>query len=349
MKALVTGANGHIGGQVVRAALRAGMQPIAFVRPNADRRALAGLDVEVRMGDILDLESLKRGCDGVEVLFHVAAPHRQFAVDAADITRPTVEGTRNAIAAARATHVRRVVYTSTGATVGYTADPKRPLTESDFLATAAAPYARGKIEAERVALEEAERGDLEVVVVNPSATFGPRDHRLTPASRAIVGLLQGDPAFLHLCISDVRDVGAGHVLAATKGRSGRRYLLVGDPKSPAEVRDMLGRLTGIRPATFLPPRFVLKFLAARMEKRAAKSGGDAPLTRAIVEDNFGRHLVYDGARAWAELGATFRPAEDTLRDAIRWLLFVGALKPSVVAKVRRAMGAAAEPDADWSN
>jgi dihydroflavonol-4-reductase len=221
------------------------------------------------------------------------------------------------------------------------------LTEDDFLETAAAPYARGKIEAERIAMKAAEQGDIEVVVVNPSAVFGPRDYRVTPASRAIVGLLQGDPAFLHLCISDVRDVAAGHVLAAQKGKSGRRYLLVGDAKSPSEVRDMLGRLAGIRPATFSPPRFLMRFLAGRMEKKAAATGGDAPLTRAIVEDNFGRHLVYDGTRARTELGAKFRPAEEVLRDCIRWLLFVGALKEKVATKVRRTMGAAAEPDADW--
>jgi dihydroflavonol-4-reductase len=349
MKALVTGANGHIGSHVVRAAIDAGMQPIAFVRPGADVRALAGLDVEVRAGDILDAESLRRACEGVEVLFHVAAPHRQFSVDPAQIVRPAVEGTRNAIAAGRAAGVRRVVYTSTGATVGFTADPAHALTEDDFLETAAAPYARGKIEAERVALKAAEQGDLELVVVNPSAVFGPRDYRLTPATRALVGLLQGDPAFLHICISDVRDVAAAHVLAAQKGRSGRRYLVVGDGKSPAEVRELLGKLAGIRPATFSPPRFVLRFLAGRMEKKAAATGGDAPLTRAILEDNFGRHLLYDGTRAREELGAAFRPAEDVLRDAIRWLLFVNALKPRVAARVRRAMSAAAEPDPGWAS
>lgn len=112
---------------------------------------------------------------------------------------------------------------------------------------------------------------------------------------------------------------------------------------------MLGRLAGVRPSVFLPPRFVLRFLAGRMEKAAAKSGGDAPLTRAVVEDNFGKHLVYDGSRARKELGATFRRPEEVLRDSIRWLLFVDALKPRVAAKVRRALGAAAEPDADWKN
>ncbi len=85
-----------------------------------------------------------------------------------------------------------------------------------------------------------------------------------------------------------------------------------------------------------------------MEKKAIATGGDAGLTRGMVQDNFGRHLVYDGSRARTELGATFRSGDVVLRDAIRWLLFVGALEPKVDAKIRRVMGSAAEPDRDWT-
>jgi dihydroflavonol-4-reductase len=349
MKALVTGANGHIGSHVVRAALGAGMKPVAFVRQGADMRGLAGLDVEVRTGDILDAASLERACAGIEVLFHVAAAHRNFAADPEDIVKPAVVGTRNAIAAARAAKVPRVVYTSTGATVGFTDDPKRALTEEHFLEKAAHPYSRAKIEAERVALESAGKGGVEVVILNPSGVFGPRDHRLTPATRAIVGILQGDPLFLHLSLTDVRDVASAHVLAAQRGAPGRRYLVVGEPQTPAAVRDMLVRLAGIKPPLFQPPRWLARFMAGRMEKKALATGGDAPLTRAMVEDNIGRHLVYDGSRARKELGATFRGPEEVLRDTIRWLLFVDALKPRVAAKVRSTMGPAAEPDPDWKN
>ena len=345
MKALVTGANGHIGCHVVRAARDAGMTPVAFVREKSDRRGLAGLDVEVRTGDVLDADSVARAMQGIEVCFHVAAVHRNFAASPDDIVRPAVEGTRNVLAAARGAGVRRVVYTSTGATVGFTADPARALTESDFLETAESPYTRGKIEAEKLALAAS---DLDVVVCNPSGVFGPRDYRITPASRAIVGTLQGDPMFLHVCVTDVRDVAAAHVLAATKGQKGRRYLTTGDVLAPKQTAALLSKLAGIKPATFAPPRFLANFLAGRMEKKALASGGDAGLTRAIVKDNLGRHLVYDSSRARTELGATFRPAEAVLRDTIRWLLFVEALAPKTAAKVRAALGDAAAPDADWT-
>ena len=165
---------------------------------------------------------------------------------------------------------------------------------------------------------------------------------------AIVGVLQGDPAFLHMCVTDVRDVGRAHVLAAQKGEHGRRYLVVGDVMSPAQLRDAYGRIAGVTPATFTPPRFLLNFLAGRMEKVAAATGGDANLTRALVKDAVGKHLVYEGSRSRAELGATYRGGDEVIRDALRWVLFMGALKPKVDAKVRRAMGAAAEPDPDWT-
>ncbi|HEY3358537.1 MAG TPA: NAD-dependent epimerase/dehydratase family protein [Polyangia bacterium] len=347
MRALVTGATGHIGGHVVRACLAAGIEPVAFARPGSDRRALAGLDVELREGDLLDAASLRRACAGVEVVFHVASPHRNFTPDPDTIMRPAVDGTRNVLAAARAAGVRRVVVTSSGATVGFTADPSRPLDERAFLETARSVYSRAKIAAEALARAEAQKDGLEIVTTNPSGVFGPRDHRVTPATAALVGLLQGDPAFLAVCVTDVRDVAAGHVLAAQKGRHGQRYLLTGDVATPPALAEMFQRLAGVKPATFRPPRFLLSFLAGRMEKKAAAAGTDAPLTRAQVEDVFGRHLAYDSTRARRELGATFRPPADVLRDAFRWLLFLDALKPKVAAKVRAALGEHAAPDPDW--
>lgn len=348
MRALVTGASGHIGSHVVRAAREAGMEPIALVRAGSDRRALAGLGVEEREGDILDPASLRAAMPGVEIVFHVAAAHRNFAGDPAEIIRPAIEGTENVLAAARRAGVRRVVYTSTGATVGFTTDPAKALTEDDFLETAEAPYARAKIAAEKIAREAAEAGDLEIVILNPSGVFGPLDYKVTPATRALVGLVTGDPVFLHLSVTDVRDVATCHVLAAQKGTPGRRYLETGPVTSPAELRELCAKLTGIRPMSFTPPRFLASLGAGLMEMKARASKTDATVTRAIVNDAYGKHLVYDSSRARAELGATFRSAEDTLRDAYRWLVFIEAVPPKVAAKIRAAMGAASAPDPGWA-
>jgi dihydroflavonol-4-reductase len=347
MRVLVTGANGHIGSNVVRAALAVGWTPIAFVREKSDRRALAGLDVELRLGDLLDAASLERAMEGVETVFHVGAVHRNFAADAATIERPAVEGTRNAIHAARKRGVRRLVYTSTGATVGFAPDAAHPFDESHFLEKPHSAYIRGKVLAEKLALAESNGAVPEIVVLNPSGVFGPFDYRLTPATRAIVGLAQGDPAFLTICVTDVRDVAQAHVLAATRGASGRRYLVTGEVVEPKQLAALYQELAGVKPPGFRPPRFLLRWLGRSAERKARRSGGDTPFDPAALEDLAGGHLAYDSTRSRTELGMTYRGAREVLRDTLRWLLHVGALKPAIAAKVRAKLGEGAAPERDW--
>ena len=248
---------------------------------------------------------------GVDVVIHAGAVHRNWAAEADAITRPAIEGTRNVLAAAG---TRRVVYCSTGATVGFAEDVKKPLSESASLATAKSAYVRGKIEAEKVALAAAAAGQ-DVVVLNPSGIFGPRDYRLTPATRAMLGLLHGDPAFIGVCLTDVRDVARAHVAAVDKARRGERYLVTGDALAPAELARLFADVAGIKPATMRPPTWLLKFLVGRMEKQAAATGGDAPASRDAIDDLGKRHLVYDASKSRRELGVSYRGARDVLIDA----------------------------------
>lgn len=349
MRTLVTGGNGHIGAHVVRAVLERGWTPIAFARPGSDRRGLAGLDVEIREGDLLDAGSVARAMAGIETVMHVGAVHRNFAADPDAIIGPAVEGTRNVLSAARAAGVGRVVVTSTGATIGFTKDVTRPLDETSTLEAPKAAYIRGKLEAEKLALAAAAEGQ-DVVVLNPSGVFGPGDHRLTPATRAIIGILQGDPAFFGVCLTDVRDVARAHVLAAERGKRGERTLVVGEGLVPAAVSALFAEVAGVRPSTFRPPGFLLRFLAGRMEKAALASGTDAPITRdALADLGATGHLLYDGTKSKRDLGMSYRPARVVLEDTVRWLLFVDALRPKVAAKVRSKMGPRAAPDPDWTH
>ncbi|HEX9104532.1 MAG TPA: NAD-dependent epimerase/dehydratase family protein [Polyangia bacterium] len=340
---LVTGANGHVGCHLVRACRDAGHRSIAFVRRGSDRRGLRGVEVELREGDLLDAASVRAAMAGVDVVLHAGAVHRNWAADADAISRPAIEGTRNVLAAAG---TRRIVYCSTGATIGFADAVDKPLDESASLATAKSAYIRGKIEAEKLALEAAARGQ-DVVVLNPSGIFGPRDYRLTPATRAVMGLLQGDPAFIGVCFTDVRDVARAHVAAIDQGRRGERYLVTGDPLAPAQVAALFADVAGIKPPTIRPPTWLLKFLVGRMEKKAAATGGDAPASRDAIDDLGKRHLVYDSGKSRRELGMSYRAARDVLVDACRWLLHVNALAPKVAAKVRAKLGDRAAPDADW--
>ncbi len=348
MKLLVTGATGHIGSHVVRAALTAGHTAIAFARPGSDRRALAGLDVEVREGDLLDETSVAAAMRGIDAVAHVGAVHRNLPADPAAMVRTAVGGTEAVLTAAARAGVRRVVVTSTAATIGFAADVDAPLDERHRLAQAHSPYVNAKLEQERAALALAERLGLEVVVVNPSGVFGPHDYRLTPAMRSLSGLLHGDPSFIGVCPTDVRDVARAHLLALERGTPGERYLVTGDRVRPGELALLVGELAGIWPSTFRPPQFLLRFVAARAEKQARAANTDAPITRELVADLAGGHLVYDSTRSRTELRATYRSARAVLRDAFRWLLHVGRLAPKVARRVEATLGAAAAADADWA-
>ncbi|HEU4611524.1 MAG TPA: NAD-dependent epimerase/dehydratase family protein [Kofleriaceae bacterium] len=139
MRVVVTGANGHIGSNIVRVLIEQGHSVVALVRPRADRRALDGLAVDVREGDILDRESLAAAFDGADVVIHAAAPHRNFASDPNELIRPAVDGTRNVLDACAKAKVRRMVLTSSAATVGFATQSTQPLDERHQIGAANAP------------------------------------------------------------------------------------------------------------------------------------------------------------------------------------------------------------------
>ncbi len=340
MRVLVTGANGHIGNWVVKGALARGWQVAAFVREGADLRALEGLPVELRRGDLLDAAAVKAAVREVDAVIHVGAAHRMVAADAEAIVGPAVTGTRNVLEAMAAAKVRRLVYTSTGATVGFTPDPAKPLDESHFTQGAKSAYTRGKVEAERLVL--AAKDSVDAVVLNPSGVFGPGDYRVTPATRGLIGLLQGDPALFGLHLTDVRDVAEAHLLAVEKGEPGTRTLVVGDAFLPAQLSRLVREVTGIKPAVMRPPMFLLRWVVGRAEKQALAAGTDAAATVDALEDLGHGHLLYDGARSRAVLGLSYRAGRAVLTDAVKWLLDENRLKPKVAAKIRAHQSRGAE-------
>ncbi len=348
MRILITGANGHIGNHLCRVARGRDWSPIAFVRPGSDCSALADLELETREGDLLDAASVAAAMDGVDAVFHAGAAHRNFAKDPAEIVRPSVEGTRNVLSAMKSKGVKKLVFTSSGATVGFSPDTSKPYDESHFMDAPTNPYIRGKVEAEKLVAASDAADEVEAVIVNPSGVFGPRDYRITPAMQAIVGLLSGDPAFLHVCVTGVDDVAEGHARALERGERGERYILTGDNLTPAEVSALFHEVGGVKPPTFRPPGFLIRFLAGRAEKKAAREGTDAPITRTAIADLGAGDLVYDASKSKRALGMSYRPAREVLSDTFRWLLFRNALAPKVDKRVRAALGDAASPDPSWS-
>jgi dihydroflavonol-4-reductase len=326
-KILVTGASGFVGSAVARSLLAAGYCVRALMRPTSTRFHLADLDLEYVEGDLRNQQSISAAMSGVDYLFHVAADYRLWARDRNEIFQSNVSGTRIIMEEAARAGVKRIVYTSSVATLKIpddgSADETMPLPDGGGIGT----YKRSKVAAERlVEAMVAERG-LPVVIVNPSTPIGPRDVKPTPTGRIIIEAATGRmPAFLDtgLNLVHVDDVAAGHLLALRRGRVGERYILGGENMALADMLAIIAKLVGRRPPRLQLPRLPLMPLAYAAEAVAQITGREPFVT--VDGLKMAKYRMYfTAAKAERDLGFKARPANDALNDAIRWFQEAGYL------------------------
>ena len=259
MKFLVTGTTGFIGGAVARRLVESGHDVRALVRPGRDTSGLENYGVYPVNGDLSDEEALVRGLDGVDGLFNVAGHYAFWARDRSIFYKTNVDGVKTVMNAARRAGVRRVVHTSTVATLkwpgpGRVADETN-LAELDHLH---GDYKKSKLLGEQAALSF-NTPELEVVIVNPTVPLGPGDRRPTPTGRIIVEFLNRRfPGYVNtgLNVCDVEDVADAHVAAFTSGRPGERYILGGENLSLLGIYSLLKQATGLRRWPVRVPFFV---------------------------------------------------------------------------------------------
>ncbi len=319
--ALVTGATGFVGSAVVRALLAGGETVRVLVRPGSDRRNLDGLAVEPVEGDLTDPHSLDRAVAGCSALFHVAADYRLWVPKPAEIHRANVEGTRDLMLAAGAAGVRRIVYTSSVATLGLHADGS-PADEDTPVAIEAmiGPYKRSKFLAEQEVRRLVAESGLPAVIVNPSTPVGPRDVKPTPTGRMVRDAAAGRmPAFVDtgLNIVHVDDVARGHLLAFERGRIGARYVLGGEDMTLRAILGEIARIVGRHPPRLALPHAAVLPIAVIAEAVARVTGRE-PLATVDGVRMARKHMFFSSAKAVAELGYRYRPAAEALRDAVAW-------------------------------
>ena len=256
MTTLVTGATGFVGSAVLRALIRRGEPVRALVRPSSSLRLLEGLPVQIVTGDLDEPASCRGALRGCDALFHVAADYRLWVPQPEPMYRTNVDGTRELLLAGAEAGVKRIVYTSSVATLGLRAD-RLPSDETTpaTLADMIGHYKRSKFLAEQAVRELVAGSGLPAVIVNPSAPVGPADARPTPTGRVVLEAARGRiPAFVDtgLNLVHVDDVAEGHLLAFEHGRIGERYILGGDNLS---LREMLVEIAGL--VDRKPPRLQL--------------------------------------------------------------------------------------------
>ncbi|HEY0269793.1 MAG TPA: hopanoid-associated sugar epimerase [Sphingomonas sp.] len=323
----MTGVSGFVGAAVARAFAAEGWRVRGLARTTSPAANLRDFPGELVMGDMRDAGAMTQALRGAHALAHVAADYRLWARDPEEIVRANREGTLTVMEAALAAGTKRIVYTSSVATIaplpGGAANEDRPLTEQ----TAIGAYKRSKVIAERlVERMVAERG-LPAVIVNPSTPIGPRDVKPTPTGRILVEAATGGmPAYIDtgLNLAHVDDVAAGHVAALARGVPGRRYILGGQDVALRELLVEVARLVGRRPPAIRLPRAPLFPIAVIAEGLARVTGREPMLTRDSLR-MAKYQMFFSSARAEAELGYTARPWRQAVADAIDWFRAEGMI------------------------
>lgn len=330
MRALVTGAAGFIGSNVVRALVEDGHDVRALHLPREDLRNLRDLDVERVVGDVTSKDDMRRVTKGRDVVFHLAAIYALWTRDKDKMFRVNVEGTRNVLEAARAEGVRRVVHTSSIARFGGQGPDNRATEESAFaLGPTGDRYAKSKADAHEVAVEAARDGQ-DVVIVAPCGPIGPGDARPTPTGKLLLSAVKMRVAVVadtSTNFADVRDMARAHVLAAEKGKAGETYLLGCQDLSMKEIAHMAFDAMGIRRKRIMVAPFCVADAAARgMRLVADRVTKKAPLftPEAVAIAKLG--LRADCSKAVRELGMPQSPVETAVADAMEWFAREGYLR-----------------------
>jgi dihydroflavonol-4-reductase len=334
MRLFVTGATGFVGSHVARLAAEQGAELRLLTRRTSKSENLPKGAALVQ-GDLREpakFASALRGCDA---LIHVAADYRLWVPDPAEMYKANVEGTRELLRLAREAGVRRVVYTSSVATMGFrkdasVVDEETPVSEADMIGH----YKRSKWLAEQVAIEAARAGQ-EVVILNPTTPVGAMDVKPTPTGRIIVDFLNKKfPAYVDtgLNLVDVDEIARMHLQALERGRGGprcgERYILGGENLTLKQILDKLATMTGLPSPTMKVPHGVAMAFAFFDETVTGKLRGKKP--RATVEAvRMGKKMMWaSSAKAERELGLQVLPVENALRDAVEWFVANGyAPKP----------------------
>ena len=325
---LVTGATGFVGAAVVRALRRRGQQVRVLTRANSSRQNLAGLDVEVAIGDLLDPASLERAVAGCRAVYHVAADYRLWVPKPEEMFRANIDGSRALLLAAKQAGVERIVYTSSVATLGLNADhtpsnEDTPVAVADMIGT----YKKSKFLAEEEVRRLVKDAQVPAVIVNPSMPVGPGDVKPTPTGRMVIEAALGKmPAFLDtgLNVVHVDDVAQGHLLAYDQGVVGERYILGGENLTLAQILALIAGLVGRKAPTVQLPRLPLFPIAVIAELWGRISGVEPMLTVDSLK-MAAKYMHYSSERAKTELGYQARPAQQAFADAIQWYQAQGIL------------------------
>lgn len=322
MKLFITGATGFVGSHVARMAAEQGAE-LRLLTRRSSRTENLPKNAELVQGDLREPAKFAAALQGCDAVIHVAADYRLWVPDPAEMYKANVEGTRELLRLAREAGMRRVVYTSSVATMGFrkdasVVDEETPVSEADMIGH----YKRSKWMAEQEAIAAVRVGQ-EVVILNPTTPVGAMDVKPTPTGRIIVDFLNRKfPAYVDtgLNLVDVEEIARMHLAALERGRFGERYILGGENLTLKQILDKLAAMTGLPSPSMKVPHGVAMAFAFFDEIVTGKLRGKEP--RATVEAvRMGRKMMWaSSAKAERELGWRVVPVDGALQKAVEWFV-----------------------------
>lgn len=326
-KVLVTGANGHLGMNIVRELVNRNYTVRASVRNAEDPQKsaeLRALGVEVVSADLLDRDSLVRATRGIDGVFQVAAGYKLHTQDMErDVWKPAVEGTRNIFEACRMNKVKKVVYTSSVATIGpsYSGEP---LDESHWNDTAKEFYAKAKTDSEHLAWELAKEYNIDLVTILPGAIIGPHFKTYTPTTFIFQKILKNElpvKVDVSLAFVDVRDVAVAHVNAYERPEAQGRFIVAGPNYSVNQAYEVAHAFDqNVKIPQMTMPGFMIGLLPVFDWLDHKIKGSMRTITKGVVAEYMtGGKQIFDSSRAQKVLGFKPRPVEESLKDTLVWI------------------------------
>jgi dihydroflavonol-4-reductase len=317
VRAFVTGGTGFIGSRVVKRLRDRGDEVVVLAR---SPEKAAGLDAEVVQGDLGDADAIRRGMEGCQAAFHIAADYRVGMPKSKreSMYDSNVRGTERVFDAAADAGVDRVVYVSTvnafGNTNGQTVDETYSRNEADGFVSY---YDETKYLAHKLAQERAAAG-APIVIVQPGLVYGPGDHAIVGQliDQASTGKMPAkafpDLGYNAVFVDDVAD---GIMLAHDKGQLGESYVLGGEITTQGQLIDKAAQIGGEKPPRMTVPPLVLKAMIP-VGRFVGPAMGLPPNFREMISAAHNVTYLARDDKARRELGYQPRDLDTGLRQTI---------------------------------
>ncbi|WP_419870054.1 NAD-dependent epimerase/dehydratase family protein [Chryseobacterium sp. CT-SW4] len=323
---LVSGANGHLGNNLVRLLLKKDIPVRASVRNINNKKTFEKLSCEWVQADITDKASFVKALQGVETFYAVGASFKLWAKNPEkEIYDVNMNGTRNTIEAAAEAGVKKIVYVSSVAALDYTQLPAKE--SNGYNPDRRDVYYNSKNDGEQLAFELADKLGVGLVSVMPGAMMGSEAFFPLNVSYGVLKLILNKqiPVDTKITLNwiDVKDVAEGCYLAAKRGRNGERYILANEncmtiTDTTALAKRLYPELNLKIPASV--PKPVLYAIAGIMELSAKIKGRAPVLTRKDIAVFSGLQQDFDISKARNELGFNPKSSEYALTEALDYLM-----------------------------